>query len=383
MGSKFRLSPMMETYVSHRPEDKNRDKNRQNTENTYQTRSKGIGATKEAGVLKIGPPKQSTERKKVTFEGRQPEQERAPESSRKRDLPYVEVAPLKTALRAPRQSDQSTKITPSYKSLAPVEVGLDVEKLVETVLDLEINVPLRNLAGVSSAIQKEIRKQVTKTRLPVATNSLVHRQEGEDRPYVRIDNLPVGAYLINKDTTEDFPEGHLVADDPVLQYLAENRDANSSDLIVAKESEPLRTVFITVNRIGQEACLLDSGSMIVSMAKDVAVQLGLTWDPTIQINMESASNHIEKTLGLARNVRFGVGGLDLFLQVHIMENPPYRVLLGRPFDAFASSTLQTNPDGSSMLTVVDPNTKGVAIIPTYPRGVSPEELQKQKYQAFC
>ena len=63
-------------------------------------------------------------------------------------------------------------------------------------------------------------------------------------------------------------------------------------------------------------------SMIISMAKTVAVQLGLTWDPSITINMESASNHLEKTLGLARNVCFAVGGLELFLQVHILEVHP-------------------------------------------------------------
>lgn len=110
-------------------------------------------------------------------------------------------------------------------------------------------------------------------------------------------------------------------------------------------SEPLRAIYTTINQVGQEECLLDNGSMIVSMAKEVAVQLGLTWDPPIQINMESASNHIEKTLGLARNVSFSVGGLDLLLQVHILEVPPYRVLLGRPFDTHASSKIQTRSDG--------------------------------------
>ena len=122
--------------------------------------------------------------------------------------------------------------------------------------------------------------------------------------------------------------------------------------------------------------------MIISMAKEVAVRLGLTWDPSIRINMESASNHLEKTLGLARNVRFAVGGLELFLQVHILEDPPYRILLGRPFDTFTSSLVKTNPDGSSEITLLDPNTKVTAVVPTYQRGMSPDELQKQNYQGF-
>ena len=104
--------------------------------------------------------------------------------------------------------------------------------------------------------------------------------------------------------------------------------------------------------------------------------------PSLCINMESASNHIEKTLGLARNVRFFVGGINVYLQVHILENPLYRVLLGRPFERFTACNSSTKVDGSSDLTLTDPNSKKVVIVPTYPRGQGPEEIQKQKYQGF-
>ena len=276
----------------------------------------------------------------------------------------------------PVKDDSQIKISSAtYKSRAPVEAGLDIEKLVETVLDLEINIPLRSLAGVSGAIQKEIRKQMTKTRQPVeiAEDTVPAKQ------YIRLEDVQTTFSQRVYDTTS---EGCIVADDPVLQYLSDHADANPSDLIVGNASEPLRAIYTTINQVGQEECLLDNGSMIVSMAKEVAVQLGLTWDPSIQINMESASNHVEKTLGLARNVSFSVGGLDLLLQVHILEAPPYRVLLGRPFDTHASSIIQTRPDGASELVLTDPNTKRIAIIPTYKRGVGPEELQRQKYQSF-
>ena len=98
--------------------------------------------------------------------------------------------------------------------------------------------------------------------------------------------------------------------------------------------------------------------------------------------MESASNHIEKTLGLAQNVRFAVGGIEVFLQVHILERPPYRILLGRPFDTFTSSIHKTNSDGSSELVLTDPNSKIVAVVPTYKRGQGPEMIHKQAYQDF-
>ena len=118
------------------------------------------------------------------------------------------------------------------------------------------------------------------------------------------------------------------------------------------------------------------------MAKESAIRYGLNWDPAICINMESTSNHVEKTLGLAQNIRFSIGEINVFLQVHILENPPYKVLLGRPFDTFTGSTNQTKMDGSSELTLTNPNTKVVVTVPTYRRECGPGEMQKQLYQGF-
>lgn len=353
-------------------------------ENYTQTRSKAKNIKENSHIPapRIGPPiRKVFEPKKVsTIEP--VEQESIDRTMPARVIPNSELSPNDDRrLTQAVKDDSFTKFnSTAYKSRAPVELGLDIEKLVETVLDLEINIPLRSLAGVSGAIQKEIRKQVTKTRLPVEPQ--VHVALQEEKPYILLQDDPIKIKTCIQHEEGEIPEGHIVASDPVLQYLAEHSDVKPSELIVASPSESLRAIYAIINQVGQEECLIDNGSMIVSMAKDVAVQLGLTWDPSIRINMESASNHVEQTLGLARNISFHVGGLDLFLQVHILEDPPYRVLLGRPFDAHANSVVQTRGDGSSELVLTDPNNKRVAIVPTYERGVGPEELQKQKYQSF-
>ena len=263
-----------------------------------------------------------------------------------------------------------------------MEVSLDIEKLVETVLDLEISVPLRSLAGVSTAIQKEIKKQVTKARLPLEPSAQVNIQMTEDRPLIKVESLPLASFTLMDDVSEEVPEGYMVAADPILQYLLTNKDVEPRDLIVAKPSEDLRSIYATVNQTGEDECVMDSGSQIISMSKAAAVQFGLIWDHSIQVNMESASNHLEETLGLAWDVRLTVGGLNLFLQVHILENPPYKILLGRLFDTLTSSILKTKADGSSEIVITDPNSKKVATVPTYPRGQVPESLQKQTYQSF-
>ena len=355
------MSPEKDAQLSQRTEGKTRDKINPKTVNNVKK------TDKKAEVVKP----------KVAEAPEVEEKESEPRP--KKLVPYVDLPPKRvTALTEPVK-EEMPKLGPSYKNRAPVEIGLDIEKLVESVLDMEINVPLRSLAGVSSVIQKEIRKQVTKARLPVDEKT---EKVNLIREKIKVEDLPLANHVLMQDVSEEIPQGYFVASDPVLQYLAENKGVELPTLIVGKSTEPLRAVYATINSVGQEECLIDGGSMLVSMAKKVAIQLGLTWDPSLRIEMESASNHTEQTLGMARNTCFTIGGLKFFLQVHIFENPPYRVLLGKPFETLARTVIQTYEDGSSEVVLTDPNTKRIAVVPTYKRGESPDELQKSKFQGF-
>ena len=61
----------------------------------------------------------------------------------------------------------------TYKNRAPVEMGLDIKKLVESLMKTEVIVPMSNLVGVSAAIQKEIKRQLTKSQVPVVQKNLL------------------------------------------------------------------------------------------------------------------------------------------------------------------------------------------------------------------
>ncbi len=300
----------------------------------------------------------------------------------------MNVPPLKEITWAAMQATRglaSERPAQVYKSCAPVEDTVDIERLVEQVLDVEVNVPLRSLAGASAAVRDEIKKQVTRVRKPA--EKLIQPERSVDHSNtkkVRLKDLTTTSYMLTEDVSEELPKGLLVADDPVLQYLRENRGKEGKDLgtIVASESEPLRAIYSVINRTEQEECLLDNGSQIVSMAKEVAVELGLTWNLKIRINMESASGHVDRTLGLAKNVAFRMGHLNTVLQVHILEDPPYRVLLGRPFDTFTSSKIDNSKDGNTVVTLTDPNTKETCVMPTYKRGETPDDLSCNKQMPF-
>ena len=121
------------------------------------------------------------------------------------------------------------------------------------------------------------------------------------------------------------------------------------------------------------------------MALDVVMTLGVSWDPgyTITINLQSANKGVEQTLGLARNVPFLFGEATVYLQVHIVRDPAYKVLLGRPFDALTDSQVQNFADGGQVITVTDLNMGKQCMVPTHERGkpCRSKVQEKTQYQA--
>jgi len=101
----------------------------------------------------------------------------------------------------------------------------------------------------------------------------------------------------------------------------------------------LRVVPAIVNRVSKEEVLLDSRSQIVSMTKKVTTVNKVAWDPNLSIQMQSANGSFSRTCRLARNVPFTLGEVTVLLQVHIMEEVPYTVLMGWPFDSIIESRI--------------------------------------------
>ena len=94
-----------------------------------------------------------------------------------------------------------------------------------------------------------------------------------------------------------------------------------------------------VNGTANVESILDPGSQIIAMSEAVCLDLGLIYDPTIRLNMESGNGQINPSLGLARNVPCKIGDMTLVLQIHVVRSPAYDILLGRPFDVLTESTV--------------------------------------------
>ncbi|KIM34963.1 hypothetical protein M413DRAFT_79858 [Hebeloma cylindrosporum] len=118
------------------------------------------------------------------------------------------------------------------------------------------------------------------------------------------------------------------------------------------------------------------------MSKDTAISLGMHWNPDICINMQSAQGHVERKLGLTQDISFIFGAVIMLLQIHVLNKPLYKILLGRPFDVLTRSNIQNERDGSQTITLTDPGSDITVVLPTYPRGQPPKSTVEESAEAF-
>ena len=184
-------------------------------------------------------------------------------------------------------------------------------------------------------------------------------------------DFPAPVVSVNIVVNDGLLIGALVVSDPVTQLLESLLLEERGKVIVAKDTEALRALWPIINGHSKRESINDMGSQIVAMAKAVAIQLGVAWDLDFRIKMQSANGQVELSEGLARNIPFQLGEVTAYLQVHVINNPAYEVLLGRPFDVLTKTISETLPDGGMLITVTDPNTGKRSTIPMFERGKGP------------
>ena len=166
--------------------------------------------------------------------------------------------------------------------------------------------------------------------------------------------------------------GAIIIEDPYEVYLRTALEDHSPDcLTVAKESSALRTILPLINHNQYVESVLNPGSQVIAMSEAACHALALIYDPRIRLRMQSANREVDETLGLARNVPILVGDIMLYVQFHIVRNPAYDVLLGRPFDILCESIVRNYSNEDQTITIHDPNSGRIATVPTFLRGTHP------------
>ena len=296
--------------------------------------------------------------------------------SEETEIPYVEVEPLPEVVK----ENKPTTEKGTYTNRAPIQ---DDEKgviLIKEALKNPVNVTTEDLLNISEAARQGLKKWLTKKRVEKFTISLLD-QKAEN--VIHAANLPCQPFEVSDKEKSGVPAGSLIMGDPVVQYLGTLKEGEKpKKIVVAQESQGLRAIYPFINGVKDLESLLDGGSQIVSMAKEVAIELKIAWNPEITVHMESANKSLQQTLGLAKNVPFSFGHITIYLQIHVLDNPAYQVLLGRPFDSITESLVKNNKDGNQTLTITDPNTGARCTMVTHERGKGPSEGEKPENMDF-
>jgi hypothetical protein len=92
-------------------------------------------------------------------------------------------------------------------------------------------------------------------------------------------------------------------------------------LSVARESHALRAIMLNISGLTEVESIVDPGCQIVAMSEFVCHDLGLAYDLTIQLGMQSANGETDRSLGLIRNVVCTIAGITVYLQIHVIREP--------------------------------------------------------------
>ncbi len=275
----------------------------------------------------------------------------------------------------------------------------DSEKIITEIFNgIEYGVSLSRLLALSPSLLREVKKILSRKRVPVQLQEALEQvlveleqtsgemMEGSEEMIPGVFVQPNAVYLkdlpyspetsITRQQEGLVPMGSVIVNDAIVQYWLsvppgehpKQVFVSMTDVQRAGDSAALRVVYPLIQGSGEVESILDGGSQIVSMAQATAIELGIGWDPDTFIYMQSANGQTEKSVGLAKNVPFCFGDITVYLQVHIIKEPAYKVLLGRPFEILTASMVNNKADGSQILTLTDPANQKRVVVPTFARG---------------
>jgi hypothetical protein len=395
-------SKNLDSSSSKKPEDASKNKFRKS-----EKEPSGNKGSEE--VNKKKPDSRSSDDKERSNDSNEKTTEDSPE--KRVEHPFKNVPENKNWPNSKLQKDSSSAKTvketkePSYKLKS--DIDKDEEEMTGIARRL-FDQPLKDLTlgellGLSKPMREAVKKAIVPKRVPVSSYeqadgeiseveeilpfleaSEIGAQPKLGSQWLNIEELPKAQLCVATVSDGIMPQGAIYISDPVTQFLSEGGDPKSLNrvLVRAPESGSLMTVYPVVNGCGPVQGILDEGSQIVSMGKETAMSLHIAWDPDIKITMQSANGSLDQTLGLARSVPFLFGNVVVYLQIHVLENVAYKILLGRPFHIITESNVQNFRNGAQVLTLKDPISNRRISLPTYQRDSkeAPEEWPKAQYR---
>lgn len=235
----------------------------------------------------------------------------------------------------PTEGRKQVHTGPQYKFSTPIEDPEIAKRVLNRSLDSQITISQRELLSLSLDVRKQYKELVSTKRIPT-----VGKLESIDP-----DDL----------------------DNPDMSYILRYENPTGPDeevLLTGSSIEKLRVIYPIVDEEKVE-CVLDGGSEIIAMNKGLWQKLGIHLRPDHKITMESANSQHDVTAGLIEDLKFNIGGLELYMKVHVVENAPFEILMGRPFFKLTGCITKDYTSGDQELTLTCPNTGRMVTVPTF------------------
>ena len=221
---------------------------------------------------------------------------------------------------------------PQYRHQCPAEDPAQKQSVVDKVLDAKMTISVREALAISYEVRSAVKNMATAKR------------------------VPTGAVAANLAETHQ---------NPLADYTRARTNPSSQPACSA--FVPLRVIDATFAGDVKAECILDSGSQFIAMRRDVWEKTGLSLNPDTAAMVEAANSSKSSTLGAIPNVSMTIGDLELTVYVHIVEEAPFEVLLGRPFFVLTKCETKDTEDGGQVLRLTDPWEGRSALVPTRDR----------------
>jgi len=206
------------------------------------------------------------------------------------------------------------KPEPAYQTLPPIYDGKIAADVYDRAMAASVTLTQRELLSLSPEVRSQVREATSAKRTTNKEGNAkeIHTYADDQNLAAALDDiepgeaqyrLPTATFINSIHQTRTPPPGSIIIPDPYETYLKTLPIGAIPDrLVVAKESSALRSIFPLVDHQRHVEAILDPGSQIIAMAEEICFDLGLAYDPSVVLNMQSANGEVDQSLGLARNV---------------------------------------------------------------------------------
>lgn len=233
-----------------------------------------------------------------------------------------------------------------FRYQSSVENDVNPADVASRALDTKVTISTRELLAVSPDVRRHVKDIVTTKK--ISANLVEVLDSDNSSPSLSGVSFPV-------------PQSPAVYVD-LVKY---------NNGFAAATALPLRVIYPNFGHGVEPECILDGGAQVVVMRRDIWERLRVPISQSMAMSMEAANATMTTTRGLVENHPVQLGPITIRLQIQVVDEAPFEVLLGRPFFDVTSCSEISRPGGHHEIHVKDPSNNKPYVFPTYPRPHDP------------